>query len=80
MKLINNSGADRVIDLIQPQLLPAHRLDCVTPLFSLFAFGRLRYALARLAPAGIDGMFHGCGCLTSQKLVLPVVQRRPAHT
>jgi len=25
------------------------------------------------------GAFHGCGCLTSQKLVFPVVQRWPAH-
>src|SRR5574343_643566 len=25
------------------------------------------------------GVFHGCGRLTSQKLVLPVVQRWPAH-
>ncbi|MCD2511584.1 helicase-related protein [Comamonas endophytica] len=48
MRLIHNSGSDRVIDLIQPHLKPGHQLGCVTPSFSLFAFAELRDALAKL--------------------------------
>ncbi len=48
MRLINNSGSDRVIDLMRPHLKLGHQLDCVTPLFSLFAFAELRDALAKL--------------------------------
>jgi len=48
MKLINNSGSDRVIDLMRPHLMPGHQLGCVTPSFSLFAFAELRDALTKL--------------------------------
>lgn len=48
MKLINNSGTDRVIDLMRPYLKPGQQLDCVTPSFSLFAFAQLRDAFATL--------------------------------
>ena len=48
MKLIKNSGADRVIDLMLPHLLTGHQLGCVTPSFSLFAFAEVREALAKL--------------------------------
>lgn len=48
MKLIHNSGADRVIDLIRPHLKAGYMLGCVTPSFSLFAFSELRGALAKL--------------------------------
>ena len=48
MKLIHNSGSDRVIDLMRPRLLPRHQLGCVTPSFSLFAVAALRDALATL--------------------------------
>jgi hypothetical protein len=48
MKLINNSGSDRVIDLMRPHLMPRHQLGCVTPSFSLFAFAELRDALTKL--------------------------------
>lgn len=48
MKLINNSGSNRVIDLMRPYLKPEHQLGCVTPSFSLFAFAELRDALAKL--------------------------------
>ena len=48
MRLVQNSGTDRVIDLMRPQLLPGHQLGCVTPSFSLFAFAELRDALAKL--------------------------------
>jgi superfamily II DNA or RNA helicase len=41
MKLIRNSGADRVIDLLRPRLTAGHRCDLVTPALSLFAFSEL---------------------------------------
>ena len=49
MKLVPNSGADRVIDLLRPHLQPGGQLGCVTPSLSLFAFAELRHALASLA-------------------------------
>ena len=48
MKLIRNTGTDRVIDLIRPLLKRGSQLDCVTPAFSLFAFAELRDALSGL--------------------------------
>ncbi|MGO3743946.1 MAG: helicase-related protein [Alcaligenes aquatilis] len=48
MKLIDNRGPDRVIDLILPHLKPGHQFSCITPLFSLFAFGELRAAFSKL--------------------------------
>ncbi len=48
MKLVQNSGTDRVVDLMRPHLQAGHRLGCVTPSFSLFAFAELRDALAKL--------------------------------
>ncbi len=48
MRLIQNSGTDRVIDLVQPRLVPGGKLACVTPSFSIFAFAELRDALSKL--------------------------------
>jgi hypothetical protein len=48
MKLIQNSGTQRVIDLIRPHLKHGNRLDCVTPSFSLYAFEEIREALSAL--------------------------------
>lgn len=48
MKLVNNSGSNRVIDLLRQHLKPGRQLGCVTPWFSLFAFAELRDALAKL--------------------------------
>ncbi len=48
MKLVQNSGSDRVIDLLLPHLVPGSRLGCVTPSFSLHAFAELREALSGL--------------------------------
>lgn len=48
MKLIHNTGADRVIDLIQPHLKHGNQLGCVTPSFSLYAFAAMREALSDL--------------------------------
>jgi hypothetical protein len=48
MKLIHNTGADRVIDLMRPHLKRGSQLGLVSPSFSLFAFAELRDALAGL--------------------------------
>lgn len=48
MKLIRNSGSDRVIDLIKLHLGPGNQLDFITPKFSLFAFEQLRSILFEL--------------------------------
>lgn len=48
MKLTQNTGADRVIDLMRPHLQRGSQLDLVSPSFSLFAFAELRGALAGL--------------------------------
>jgi hypothetical protein len=41
MKLIHNTGTDRVIDLIRQHLKRGSQLGCVTPTFSLFAYAEL---------------------------------------
>ena len=62
MKLVPNSGTDRVIDLVRPHLKPDSQMGCVTPSFSLFAFAELRDALAKLErvelilPTGDDAL------------------------
>jgi SNF2 family DNA or RNA helicase len=48
LKIIGNTGAERVIDLVRPQMQPGHRLDAVTPALSLFAFAELMKEAARL--------------------------------
>ncbi|MDP1997942.1 MAG: SNF2-related protein, partial [Gallionella sp.] len=49
MKLIRNAGADRVIDLLHPQITAGCQLDIVTPTFSLFAFSEMRREVNALA-------------------------------
>ena len=51
MKLIPNAGTDRVLDLIEPQLAPGHRLDLLTPTASVFAFEAIRKGASLLASA-----------------------------
>jgi len=48
MKLIHNSGTNRVIDLIRPNIKRGNQLGCVTPSFSLYAFAEMREALSVL--------------------------------
>lgn len=48
MKLIQNTGTQRVIDLMRPHLTHGNRLDSVTPSFSLYAFAEIREALSVL--------------------------------
>jgi len=43
MKLIRNTGTDRVIDLLRPQLTAGRQCDIVTPAISLFAFSALLF-------------------------------------
>ena len=61
MKLVRNTGVDRVIDFICPSLVAGHSLDVVTSDFSLFAYSEILTELATLArcrlllpPAGED--------------------------
>jgi len=49
MKLIRNTGTERVIDFLGSRLKPGHQLDMVTPGFSLFAFGEMMDSAFRLA-------------------------------
>ena len=61
MRLIKNSGSDRVVDELRQVLVPQGSLDIASPAFSLFAFGEIRDQLSRLAkcrllvPAGEAG-------------------------
>jgi hypothetical protein len=48
MKLVRNTGADRVIDLLRPGLRAGRRLDVMTPVFSLFAFSEMLHEVATL--------------------------------
>jgi len=48
MKLIRNTGQDRVVDLVRARLAQARALGIVSPKLSMFAFGELRPELERL--------------------------------
>ena len=48
MKLIKNTGRDRVIDELRQTLASPSSLDLATPAFSLFAFAELRESLEEL--------------------------------
>ena len=48
MKLVQNRGSDRTIDLVRPHLRGGQSLGFMTPTFSLHAYAELREALARL--------------------------------
>lgn len=48
MRLVQNTGTDRVIDLIRSIIGPERRLDMVTPSFSIFAFAELMNELHEL--------------------------------
>lgn len=49
MKLVRNTGSDRVIDLIRPSLGPGNQLDIVTPVLSLFSFSEVLREMDGLA-------------------------------
>ncbi len=48
MRVLHNTGTDRVLDLIRPLLLENSGLDLVTPSWSLFAFAELKDELVGL--------------------------------
>jgi len=48
MKLIKNTGSDRVIDELRQSLTPPSSLDLASPAFSLFAYAELRDLLEKL--------------------------------
>ena len=48
MKLIKNTGSDRVIDELRQALVPPSSLALASPAFSLFAFAELRDLLEKL--------------------------------
>jgi hypothetical protein len=61
MKLVRNTGNDRVIDLVSNELARSHSLDVVTSHLSIFGFAALRETFARAArtrmvlpPVGAD--------------------------
>lgn len=49
MRLIQNRGTDRVIDLIRPGIERGHRFDMLTPDLSLFAFAEINREARELA-------------------------------
>ena len=51
MRIVSNTGTDRVIDLIRPWLRAGHRIDLASRTLSLHAFGELAGNLARMAEA-----------------------------
>jgi SNF2 family DNA or RNA helicase len=51
MKLLRNTGADRVIDVVRPWLGPGNQLDVVSPTLSLFAFAEVLGELSKLSKA-----------------------------
>jgi hypothetical protein len=51
MKLLRNTGADRVIDVIRPWITPGNQIDVVSPTFSLFAFAEVLRDLSKLSKA-----------------------------
>ena len=48
MKILSNSGGERVFDLVRPQMRQGHHLDAVTPALSLFAYSEL---MSELTPS-----------------------------
>lgn len=48
MRLIKNSGNDRVADELRKSLAPQSKLDVASPAFSLFAFAELRELLEKI--------------------------------
>lgn len=48
MRLLSNSGTDRIVDLIRRQLSPESQLDVVSPALSLFAFAEIQSTLSQI--------------------------------
>ena len=48
MKIVSNTGRDRVVDLIQPWLQQGHQVDLATDALSLYAYSELKDNLAQM--------------------------------
>jgi len=66
MKLVRNTGNDRVVDIVSRELMTSRSLDVVTPHLSIFGFAALRETLERIVstrmivpPVGSDMMILG---------------------
>ena len=53
MKLIKNSGDDRVVDALRSSLAAQSTLDLASPFFSVFAYGVVRELLGNIAKCRI---------------------------
>ena len=51
MRIVPNTGTDRVVDIVRPWLRTGNRVDLASRTLSLFAFGELAEKLTRLAGA-----------------------------
>ena len=51
MRIVSNTGTDRVIDLIRPWLRAGHRIDLASGTLSLYAFSEIANAVTRMAAA-----------------------------
>jgi len=51
MRIVSNTGTDRVVDIIGPLLRSGHQIDLASNLFSLYAFGELAEKLASVTRA-----------------------------
>ena len=51
MRIVSNSGTDRIVDIVRSRLGAGHRVDFASRALSLFAFGELAGDLGRLAGA-----------------------------
>ena len=49
MRIVSNTGTDRVVDLIQPWLRSGHQIDLASEALSLHVFGELAEKLSRIA-------------------------------
>ena len=49
MRIVPDTGADRVVDILRPWLRGGNRVDVASGGLSIFAFGELAEGLARLA-------------------------------
>ncbi len=51
MRIVSNTGTDRVVDFIRPWLRSGHQIDLASKALSLHAFGELAEKLSRMAKA-----------------------------
>ena len=51
MRIVSNTGTDRVVDIVQPMLRTGRRIDLASRTLSIHAFGELREKLTRMTGA-----------------------------